>query len=81
MCEYNNTNTVEEVGNALRKNIAVADDVPDGGLVVHQTQNERIGMDTLEVYIEQSMWDAVGMLWRINAAVKPKNNSIQTKLI
>ena len=81
MCERADTNTVSDIGNILREGIIMVDDVPSDGVVVYQSQDYAKDSESLAIHIEQSMWKAVGKVWEINAAVKPKGFSIQTKLI
>ena len=81
MCEHNQANTLQDVGRLLRKNIKVVDEVSEEGVVVFQPQETPTDAEGLQSYIEQSVWQAVGILWRLNSAVKPKSISLQTKLI
>ena len=81
MCEQKDINTVEEIGNLLREGISVTDAVPADAIVVHEAQDASIDAEELASLIEQSVWQAVGIVWEINAAVKPKSVSVQTKLI
>ena len=81
MCEYHQTNTLDDVGRLLRKDIKVVDEASDEGLVVFQPQETSTDAEGLPSYLEQSVWQAVGLLWRLNSAVKAKSISLQTKLI
>ena len=81
MCEHHQTNTLDDVGRLLRKDIKVVDEASDEGLVVFQPQEISTDEEDLKSYLEQSVWQAVGLLWRLNSAVKPKTISLQTKLI
>ena len=81
MCEHHQTNTLDDVGRLLRKDIKVVDEASDEGLVVFQPQEISTDKKDLKSYLEQSVWQAVGLLWRLNSAVKPKTISLQTKLI
>ncbi len=81
MCEHHQTNTLDDVGRLLRKDIKVVDEASDEGLVVFQTQEISTDEEDLKSYLERSVWQAVGLLWSLNSAVKPKSISLQTKLI
>ena len=81
MCEHHQTNTVDDVGRLLRKGIKVVAEASDEGLVVFQPQETSTDEEDLKSHLEQSVWQAVALLWRLNSAVKPKSISLQTKLI
>ena len=81
ICEHHQTNTLDDVSRLLRKNIKVVDEVSDEGLVVFQPPETSTEAEGLPSYLEQSVWQAVGILWSLNSAVKPKSISLQTKLI
>ena len=81
MCERNDTNTLSDIAKLLQDGIPIVDAVPLGGLVVHEGEALSSHSDSPASLIGESMWQAVGKVWSINTAVRPKSGSIQTKLV
>jgi hypothetical protein len=67
----------------MRKGIAQVRSLLGGeaGLVVNEAQPVPPEPSNLAAQIETAVWQAVEVLWGVNAAVKPSSVSIQTKLV
>ena len=81
MCERNDTNTLSDIAKLLQDGIPIVDAVPLDGIVVHEGEALSGHSDSPASLIGESMWQAVGRVWSINTAVRPKSGSIQTKLV
>ena len=81
MCEQDDVSTLGDIGILLREGITVVDGVAEGGLVIHDTEDVSIGAESPALLIDHSVWQAVGKIWELHAAVKPQSVSIQTRLM
>jgi len=83
MCEDPNINSVADVARQMRKGLVQVRSLLGGeaGLVVNENQPESSEGEDLATLIDQAVWQAVEVLWGVNAAVEPAKTSIQTRLV
>jgi hypothetical protein len=53
----------------------------EAGLVVNENQPQSSEGENLATLMNHAVWQAVEVLWGVNAAVKPTKTSIQTRLV
>jgi hypothetical protein len=83
MCEDPDVNSVADVARQMRKGIAQVRSLlgAEAGLVVNENQPESSEGEHLATLIDRAVWQAVEVVWGVNAAVKPTKTSIQTRLV
>ena len=82
MCEDPDVNSVADVARQMRKGIAQVRSLlgAEAGLVVNENQPESSEGEHLATLIDRAVWQAVEVIWGVNAAEKPTKTSIQTQL-
>ena len=84
MCEDSSIRSVADVAEHMRTGLTNIDAVPEDkeGVVVHAlAQPTSDKHNHLGIEIDRAVWQTVEVLWGINASVKPKKTSVQTRLV
>jgi deoxyribodipyrimidine photolyase len=83
MCEQSGTNTVGDVAQQLQKGIEVVNmnKVESLSTIVHDCRAYSDFSVSSAKQIDGRMWQAVNKIWSMNASIKLKNGSIQTRLM
>ena len=82
MCEDSDVNSVADVARQMRKGFVQVRSLLGGeaGLVLNENQPESSEGENLATLMNHAVWQAVEVLWGVNATVKQKTGSIQSKL-
>jgi deoxyribodipyrimidine photolyase len=83
MCESQRISTVADIEEKIRMGIPSVDGLPQDGTVsiLHDSQNPSALQGSLAMKIDHAIWQSVEVLWVMNASVKTKKTSRQTRLI
>ena len=83
MCEDSDVNSVADVARQMRKGFVQVRSLlgSEAGLVVNENQPESSEGENLAALMNHAVWQAVEVVWGVNAAVKPTKTSIQTRLV
>jgi hypothetical protein len=83
MCEDSDVNSVADVARQMRKGFVQVRSLlgSEAGLVVNENQPQSSEGENLATLMNHAVWQAVEVLWGVNAAVKPTKTSIQTRLV